>query len=39
VIFIGVLAYWVLVGAPVQVFSRPLLASDDQLTYSKDSAE
>ena len=39
VIFIGVLAYWVLVGAPVQIFSSPPLAREDQLTYSKDSAE
>ncbi|HEY3458937.1 MAG TPA: MFS transporter [Bryobacteraceae bacterium] len=39
VIFIGVLAYWVLVGAPVQVFFRPALAREDQLTYSEDSAQ
>jgi MFS transporter, ACS family, D-galactonate transporter len=38
VLFIGVLAYWVLVGAPVQVFSRHPLSPDDQLTYSKDAA-
>jgi MFS family permease len=38
VLFIGVLAYWIFVGAPVQVFSRVRLASEDQLTYIKDAA-
>jgi ACS family D-galactonate transporter-like MFS transporter len=38
VLFIGVLAYWILVGAPVQVFSTDRLVSDDQLTYIKDAA-
>ena len=38
VLFIGVLAYWVVVGAPVQVFHREPLAPDDGLTYIKDAA-
>lgn len=38
VLFIGVLAYWIVVGAPVQVFSRDPLAREDQLTYIKDAA-
>jgi MFS transporter, ACS family, D-galactonate transporter len=38
VLFIGVLAYWIMVGAPVQIFSREPLAYDDQFTYIKDSA-
>jgi len=38
VLFIGVLAYWILVGAPVQIFSTDRLASEDQLTYIKDAA-
>jgi MFS transporter, ACS family, D-galactonate transporter len=38
VLFIGVLAYWIMVGAPVQIFSREPLARDDQFTYIKDSA-
>ena len=38
VLFIGVLAYWIVVGAPVQVFSKDPLAPEDQLTYIKDAA-
>jgi MFS transporter, ACS family, D-galactonate transporter len=38
VLFIGVLAYWFLVGAPIQVFSRDRLAREDQVTYIKDAA-
>jgi MFS family permease len=38
VLFVGVLAYWALVGAPVQVFHRDPLAPDDRLTYIKDAA-
>jgi MFS family permease len=38
VLFIAVLAYWIFVGTPVQIFSRDRLPREDQLTYSKDAA-
>jgi hypothetical protein len=38
VLFIAVLAYWIFVGAPVQIFSRDRLPREDQLTYIKDAA-
>jgi MFS family permease len=38
VLFIAVLAYWIFVGAPVQIFSRDPLPGEDRLTYIKDAA-
>jgi nitrate/nitrite transporter NarK len=38
VLFVAVLAYWIFVGEPVQIFSRDRLPGEDQLTYIKDAA-
>jgi hypothetical protein len=38
-LFLAVLAYWIVVGAPVQVFSGDRLPREDQLTYIKDAAK
>jgi MFS-type transporter involved in bile tolerance (Atg22 family) len=37
-LFIAVLAYWIVVGAPVQIFSRDGLAEQPQFTYIEDAA-